>query len=117
MSLRAMLVAAAVAVGCGSGDLKAAGEECFASSECEPGLTCDFAVMPPVCSGGQTQRPDAAPLPDAAPSAPDATPRPDARPGTPDAAPPDAAPPDAAPPDAAPPDAALPDAASPDAAT
>ncbi len=109
----------------GDFELKAAGEICVASSECGVGLTCDFGVEPPVCSGQQTpgEPPDPGPGPDAAPpvdagdepNMPDAASPPDAAPL--DAAPPiDAPPPDAAPPDAAPPDAAPPDAAPPDAA-
>jgi len=107
-------------VACGTADLKAEGEPCFASSECDVGLTCDFGSNPAVCrtqqtDPGNTPRPDAGGIapdagpgaPDAAPGAPDAGPAPDAAPSPPDAAP---APPDAAPlpPDAAPlpPDAA-----------
>jgi hypothetical protein len=105
-------LAALVLGACGDPALKAAGDSCFASSECADGLTCDFGQDPPVCAGMQTAQPDAAPVPDAPPDQPDAAPVPDAPPGTPDAAPvPDAppSPPDAAePPDAppAPPDAA-----------
>jgi hypothetical protein len=93
---------------CGS-ELKAQGEECFASSECASGLLCNFAADPPRCEaeGAGAPPPDAPPMQmfDAGPG-PDAAPVPDAAPGTPDAAPP----PDASPPDASPPDASLPDA-------
>lgn len=99
-----------LAAACGGADLKGAGEECVASSECADGLTCDFGRVPPTCQPQQT------PTPDAAPGAPDAPPAPavDAAPGTPDAPPPP--PPDAMPPpppDAMPPppDAAVADAA------
>jgi len=97
-------VIGAMLVACGGGALKRAGEECVASSECEPGLLCDFGSSPRVCAPTST---------DAAPTRPDATPA-DAGPDAPpmrDAAvtidaPPmiDAALPDA-PPDAAPADA------------
>ena len=96
---------------CSSEDPRGAGEECFASSECGPGLVCNLAADPPVCAGTGAVPPqpdappqqvfDAGPTPDGSPDQPDSGPQP------PDAAPPDAAPPDAAPPDAAPPDAAL----------
>lgn len=101
---------------CSATELKAAGEPCFASSECDVGLTCDFNSDPPVCGTQQTgpgggPAPDGGVAPDAgsgvSPDAggapPDAgAPPPDAGPAPPDAAPP---PPDAALP---PPDAALP---------
>jgi hypothetical protein len=105
---------------CGTPELKADGEPCFASSECDVGLTCDFGSDPPVCRGMQSApppvTPDAGTVSDGGAGAPDAgAGAPDAGAGTPDAAPgaPDAAPvpPDAAPipPDAAPipPDAAV----------
>jgi hypothetical protein len=100
---------------CSTTELKAEGEPCYASSECDVGLTCDFGSDPPVCRGQQTGpgpvAPDGGPAPDANPGmVPDAggqppdagAPPPDAAPLPPDAAlpPPDAAPP---PPDAAPP--------------
>ena len=106
---------AASAAACDSSSLRAAGEPCFASSECGPGLVCDLAADPSVCSGtgvvpadpdgSPAQVFDAGPTPDGSPDQPDGGPTP------PDAAPPDAGLPDAAPPDAAPPDAAPPDAA------
>ena len=79
----------------------AAGDACHSSTECGPGLVCDFNASPAVCAGNLTVIPDGAPLPpDAPPGTPDAAPVPDAPPGTPDARPlPDAPPP---PPDAAP---------------
>ncbi|WP_428262212.1 hypothetical protein [Haliangium sp.] len=121
--LFAAVTLAVGAAACGGLEPKGDGESCYASSECDDGLTCDFGVNPPVCRSQQTpgtSRVDAAPAPsgpDAAPSGPDAAPNPsgpDAAAEPPDAAaePPDAAPepPDAAPepPDAAPepPDAA-----------
>jgi hypothetical protein len=61
--------------GCGDKTLKAAGDECFASSECATGLTCDFGQDPPVCAGQQTTDPDGAPEPDARVT--DAAPLPD----------------------------------------
>jgi hypothetical protein len=84
----------------GTTDSLAAGEACHSSSECGPGLVCDFNASPAVCAGNLTPIPDGAPPPpDAPPGTPDAPPPPDAPPGTPDAPPlPDAPPP---PPDAA----------------
>jgi hypothetical protein len=111
--LAAAVVAAAAWACKGSTGSLQAGEECHGSSECAPGLVCDFGQTPAVCAGNLTVPPDASPLPDAPPDQPDAPPTPDAPPGTPDAAPtPDAplAMPDAPLPDAAVPDAALPDA-------
>jgi hypothetical protein len=110
----AALAAALLAAACGA-DLKGAGDECFASSECGSGLLCNFAVDPPRCEpqGSGAPEPDAPTVPpsDAEPGTPDAAPgTPDAAPNPPDAAP---NPPDAAQPDAAQPDAALPDAAVP----
>ena len=103
------IVCAALAA-CGGNDLKGDGEECFGSSECAAGLTCDFGQVPAICSPMQTPIPDAMPMVDADPAAPDAAiGQPDAAPGTPDAAPAliDATPPmiDATPPtiDATPP--------------
>ncbi|HET6479553.1 MAG TPA: hypothetical protein VFG35_05835 [Actinoplanes sp.] len=127
--MRARLLAFAISLvlgpgmtACSATDLKAAGEPCFASSECDVGLTCDFGSDPPVCRTQQTppsggpvpdagsgMTPDAGPVvsPDAGGAPPDAgAPGPDAAPVPPDAAP---VPPDASvPPDAAtpPPDAA-----------
>jgi hypothetical protein len=103
---------------CATPDLKAEGEPCFASSECDVGLTCDFGSDPAVCRTQQTgggPSPDGGITPDArpgvTPDAGDVVPPPDAG----NVVPPDAGivvPPDAAvpPPDAAPvpPDAALP---------
>lgn len=113
MRVSVLAVIAVLAGGC-SDTLKAAGEQCFGSSECEDGLTCDFGQDPPVCASSQTPLPDAmvAPVIDAAPMI-DADPnQPDADPTQPDA---DVTIPDAAVPDAALPDAAIPDAAVPDA--
>ncbi len=101
---------------CADYTLKAQGEECFASSECEQGLLCDFGVSPHVCSPTQT---DASPVDAYVPPPPDAEPQPDAPPHPDGGDEIDAAqdidassPPDAAPPaDAAPPvDAEVPDA-------
>lgn len=141
-SLPALLAAHVAAVtsvmafvtACADYTLKAQGEECFASSECEQGLLCDFGVTPHVCSPTQT---DASPVDAYVPPPPDAAPQPDApphadgggdidaattidaasqidAPSAPDAAPPiDSAPPvDAEVPDAEPEiDAEAPDAA------
>ena len=99
-SLRVLLAGLCLAGGaCGDLALKAQGEPCFASSECEAGLVCDLAAEQPTCQAtgsGPGPTIDATPEPviDAAPG------QPDAAPGTPDAAPPV--------PDAALPDAALP---------
>jgi len=94
-----LLVAVA---GCGGSDLKASGEPCVASSECGPGLVCDFGQQPAVCAPNATVPPDG-PLVDAPPP-PDGPPPdglvPDAPPPPPDAPPP---PPDAPPPVDAPP--------------
>lgn len=110
----ALLLAAA----CSGDDPKAQGEECFASSECADGLTCDFGMSPATCQPNQTPLPDAdTRVIDAPANQIDAGPPPiDAPPGTPDARPPaiDAAQPDAP---VMQPDAALPDAMAPDAAT
>jgi hypothetical protein len=119
--MRARLLAFAISLvlgssitACSTTDLKAEGEPCFASSECDVGLTCDFGSDPPVCrsqqSGPPGSGPDAGPAPDASPGTlPDAGGPPDAGAPPPDAGP---VPPDAAlpPPDATapPPDAALP---------
>jgi hypothetical protein len=96
------LVLGAGVTGCITADLKAAGEPCFGSSECDVGLTCDFGSDPPVCRTQQTN-PGAGPMPDAA-IVPDAVPvmMPDAAPGEPPDATPE--PPDATPepPDATP---------------
>jgi hypothetical protein len=119
-------LAAGVFLACnGTNGSLSAGDACHSSTECAPGLVCDFNQSPAICAGNLTPIPDGAPpppdappgTPDAPPGPPDAAPPPDAPPGTPDAAalpdapppPPDAAPvPDAPPP---PPDAApLPDA-------
>jgi hypothetical protein len=50
-----------VVVACGGGSLKASGEECFASSECDQGLVCDFGRSPAVCASTGTIV-DAAPV-------------------------------------------------------
>jgi hypothetical protein len=106
MTQRSMFLAGivcALLAACGGDDLKGQGEECFGSSECADGLTCDFGQAPAVCAPMQTPTPDAMPVIDADPNAPDApVGRIDAAPGTPDAAPgtPDATP---APIDATPP--------------
>jgi hypothetical protein len=108
VALVAALGAAAALWACKDSGGLAAGEECHGSSECGPGLVCDFGQTPPVCSGMLTNPPDADPnAPDAPPDQPDAPPAPDAPPGTPDA---DLTP-DAPLPDAPLPDAPLPDAA------
>ncbi len=45
----------AVVVGCsGEESLKASGERCVSSSECEPDLLCDMSQTPPVCAGSGT---------------------------------------------------------------
>lgn len=98
-----------VAAACGGRELKAAGEECVATSECDDGLVCDFGQTPAVCAEFTTEPPDAGPPP------PDGPPGIDAPPNPIDAAAPDAMPIDAAPPDAAPPDAMPIDAPPPDA--
>lgn len=116
--MRALLLSFVVlplGLACGSADLKSAGEQCFGTTDCAEGLTCDFGQDPSICSSQQSGVLDAGtpdanlPLADADPTAPDAAPVPDAA-ATPDAAIPDAAVPDAAIPDAALPDAALADA-------
>jgi hypothetical protein len=97
-SLAAVLVASGLGLGlgaCGGPPDLAAGQTCHASSECGPGLLCDFSQDPAVCAMAGPPPADAAP--DANPFQPDAAPTPDAAPGTPDAPPtPDAAVPDAA---------------------
>ena len=108
----ALLVGAAIWACNGTTGSLAAGEPCHSSSECGPGLVCDFGQTPAVCAGNLTQPPDADLTPDA--DLPDAAPTPDTPPGTPDAAP-DANVPDAGVPDARPPDANVPDAVVPDA--
>jgi hypothetical protein len=65
------------AAGCGGDELKAQGAECFASSQCAAGLTCDFGVSPAVCAPNQTDRPPDAgsePAIDAEPPLPDGDP-------------------------------------------
>ncbi len=37
--------------GCADPELKAAGQPCVASSECQAGLVCDLGGSPPVCAG------------------------------------------------------------------
>lgn len=114
MRLAIATILVTATLGCGDDTFKQQGEPCFASSECAPGLTCDFGANPePVCAPTQTPLPDASDVDaavttDAPTGTPDATLAPDAPPGTPDAAPtPDAPPPvpDAAIPDATPADA------------
>ena len=102
----ACALASTLFAACSSDERRAAGEECFASSECGAGLICDLTADPPVCAGMGAMVPVE---PDAAASAPDidaSADAPDAGQGAPDAA----TPPDASTPDASP-DAALPDAA------
>ena len=41
-----------ILAGCGSTSLKQAGESCVASSECDPGLLCDFGTHS--CAGMST---------------------------------------------------------------
>jgi len=99
-SLAALSAASILGLGlgaCGGSPNLAAGQACHASSECGPGLLCDFSQNPPVCAMEGPPPADAAP--DANPNAPDAAPTPDAATPTPDAPVPDAAI-DAAPPDA-----------------
>lgn len=65
--------------GCGDRPVKAEGEECFASSECDTGLVCDLAADPAVCrsmGSGPGPQPDAGPGPvvDAAAGTPDSAP-------------------------------------------
>ena len=102
-SIASALLLGAALVACGGGSLKAAGEECVASSECAPGLLCDFGSSPRVCAPTSTDaspgRPDAAPT-DAGVDAPPVVPPIDAAvmidaPPMIDAAPPADAPPDA----------------------
>ena len=64
-------------VGCGDRPVKAEGEACFASSECDTGLVCDLAADPAVCrsmGSGPGPQPDGGPVVDAAPGQPDAAP-------------------------------------------
>ena len=77
---------------CGSSNKLAEGDVCVASSQCGPGLVCDFGQDPHVCVQEGQVPIDANPnAPDANPNAPDANPNaPDANPTQPDAAPPDA---------------------------
>jgi hypothetical protein len=116
-SLAWVVLFACTALGCAANSLKSAGEECFGTSECAPGLVCNYGYTPAMCTDPSDRPPDAAvPTPDAAPvvdgDIPDGpvTPPPDGPP-PPDALPPDAPPPDAPPPDAPPPDAPVADAA------
>jgi hypothetical protein len=77
-----------IAVACGGGSSKAAGEACVSSTECDVGLVCDFGQNPPICATMSTTRPDAPEEEeDDAGIDPDA---PDARPDAPPDAPPDA---------------------------
>jgi hypothetical protein len=83
-----ILVAMLGLAGCKGASGRAAGQPCTASSECGPGLVCDFNQATPVCASMLSPGP-----PDAAPGAADAPPGPDApqmmmidaAPGTPDA--------------------------------
>jgi hypothetical protein len=113
-SLAWVVLLACTALGCAVNSLKSAGEECFGTSECAPGLVCNYSYAPAMCTD-PSDRP-----PDAAVSTPDAAPDGDIPDGDipdgpvtppPDAPPPDAPPPDAPPPDAPPPDAPVADAA------
>ena len=54
------ILLAAASAACGDPSLKAAGQECFASSECAAGLTCDFGQTPAICADTQTRDRDAA---------------------------------------------------------
>lgn len=65
MIQRAVAAFALLLVGCGEPSLKAAGEECFASSECALGLVCDLAASPAVCSEEGTPPDVDAPVVDA----------------------------------------------------
>ena len=47
----AIAFVALLAVSCGSPSLKATGEHCVSSSECDPGLLCDLAQTSPICAG------------------------------------------------------------------
>ena len=49
--MRLLPLAAIVALSCGGGSLKRAGETCTASSECGAGLICDDGKTPHVCAG------------------------------------------------------------------
>jgi len=53
-TVMAAALLAAAASACSGSALKAAGEPCVASSECEQGLACDFGQDPPVCAGMTT---------------------------------------------------------------
>lgn len=63
---------------CGGGALKRAGDECVASSECEPGLLCDFGSSPRVCAPTSTDAPPVQPDAPPADAGPDAPPMRDA---------------------------------------
>ena len=47
----ALAFGAGLVTGCADPELKAAGQPCVASSECEAGLVCDLGGSPPVCAG------------------------------------------------------------------
>jgi len=67
---RFVALAVFASASCSDYSLKAEGQECYAASECEQGLLCDFGVSPPVCSPTQTDASviDAyVPVPDAPP--------------------------------------------------
>jgi hypothetical protein len=87
-----LATAGVVAVACGGGGVKALGEACVSSTECDLGLVCDFGQDPAVCATNSTIQPDApeeetdAPVdPPDAPEVPIDAP-PDAPPDAPDAA-------------------------------
>ena len=71
-----LMVALVGLAGCSDRPVKSEGEECFASSECDTGLLCDFGVDPAVCrsmGSGPGPQPDAGgPVADGAPGQPDA---------------------------------------------
>lgn len=90
---RLVIAALFVGLGCAGPAPKAAGEACFATSECGAGLLCDFGQSPALCAGEGTggNPADAAP-----PGADGGNPADAAPPGMPDAAQPDASQIDAA---------------------
>jgi hypothetical protein len=61
-------------LGCGGRPERSAGEHCVSSSECGPGLICDFGQPTSVCAEVGSNRPAI----DATPGPPDAAPPPDA---------------------------------------
>jgi hypothetical protein len=64
-------LAVIAALGCGGHSLKAAGETCTASSECESGLLCDIGQMPAVCAGSGSTLPIDGAQPPGAEAGPD----------------------------------------------